>query len=172
MPIFNFSTIQKTKVKSDKREKRNVTLNRMDKSYKKVIKHDIKGIVNINIDGDYFVKDSDMNIYNINLDNFRCKGHEFVYLQDLSKFPKGLIVGRLIENRQNLCEDLYLPFAPGCVVEGNIISTNNSFDKVFDIKRIYRVFDNEQAHIARDFWVKNFDKIKENKLKKLIINNE
>lgn len=146
MPYFDFSLPKK---QTAKKRGNNTT------SYNVVVKA-VNGIVWINVEADYFV-DVEGKLYKIHKDNYSCKGKDKVYHQ--CQLNNRVCYIRTKDNLVE-CSKHWLPFAPGCIVFGNIVRIG--FTEYFDIKKIWTDPDNSAAHDAIDFYNKHLNEIKVN----------
>lgn len=125
-----------------------------------IIKKHIIGIVHINIDGCYYI-----NVNNETIPIFyKC----YTNIKQNKLYSRELLDNKrlcVIKNKKSLSTfktNKYLPFAPGCIVEGNIIKDNKTNTLFFDIKKIKTEYENKEAKEAFLFWKNNYDKIKNN----------
>lgn len=155
MPYFDFSLVKK---KSDKRKTSNNT-NRYE-----VVKKNVIGVVHIDINADYYVKINNK-LYDINSECYSCKGKNIVYVQGCDDKNRICIIrnpGEYIECNHNL----YLPFAVGSIVSGDIIINRQLITEIFNIKKIWTDFNNDDAHKALAFYREHYKEINEIILKR------
>lgn len=148
MPSFDFSVVKK---ESNKRK----TSNNIKKY--EVVEKDVVGIVWIDINANYYVKINDKH-YNIDTECYSCKGKDKVYAQGIDNKQRICII-RNIDEYVECNPNLYLPFASGCIVSGNIIINRFSNSKVFYIKKTWTNFDNDDAHEALSFYKEHYKEI-------------
>lgn len=148
MPSFDFSLVKK---ESNKRK----TSNNIKKY--EVVEKDVVGIVWIDINANYYVKINDKR-YNIDTECYSCKGKDKVYAQGIDDKRRICII-RNIDEYVECNPNLYLPFAPGCIVSGNIIINRFSNSKVFYIKKTWINLDNDDAHEALAFYKEHYKEI-------------
>lgn len=158
MPTFDFSISKRKEVKSKK------TYTTSEYS---ILESSVTGVVYITLDACYNVKVNDIN-YSIMSKNFSCKGVSKVYRQLLDNNKQRVLYVRLDDNKCELGHNLYLPFAPGCVVIGNILEHTKFKYKIFDIKKVLIDYDNVESQEAIKFYRDNYDVIQE----KLILKYE
>ena len=146
MPTFNFS-INKKKI--EKKETSN------DNVKHQIVRKDVIGVVWINEKANYFVKNNAI-LYPIHLDCYSCKNKDRIYTRKLHNYRRIYIIRNV--NEYNECNlNLFLPFAPGCIVSGDIVSNNNI--KYFYIKKCWLDYDNDESHLAIEFYRNNYDTI-------------
>lgn len=148
MPSFDFSLVKK---ESNKRK----TSNNIKKY--EVVEKDVVGIVWIDINANYYVKINDKH-HNIDTECYSCKGKDKVYAQGIDDKRRICII-RNIDEYVKCNPNLYLPFAPGCIVSGNIIINRFSNSKVFYIKKTWINLDNDDAHEALAFYKEHYKEI-------------
>lgn len=147
MPTFNFS-ISKKKTKNRKTSKNT-------KQYE-VIKKDVTGIVWIDKKSNYTIKLDNNYSYNIHPDCYSCKGKEKIYSRKLENNKRICI----IRNKHEYYDcniNHYLPFAPGCIVIGDIVTVG--FTTYFYINKCYVDFNNDDAHNALMYYRQNYNDI-------------
>lgn len=148
MPSFDFSLVKK---EVNKRKTSNNT-NKYE-----VVEKNVVGIVWIDINANYYIKIGNK-FYNINADCYSCKGRDIVYAQGFDDKRRVCIIrnpGEYIECNHNL----YLPFAPGCIVSGDIIINHPLTSKIFNIKKIWIELNNNDAHEALAFYKEHYKEI-------------
>lgn len=148
MPSFDFSLVRK---ETNKRKTSNNT-NKYE-----VIEKNILGVICIDINANYYVK-VDNKCYNINSECYSCKGKNIIYAQGVNDKRRICIIrnsGEYLECNHNL----YLPFAPGCIVSGDIIINHPLTAKIFNIKKIWIDLDNDVAHEALAFYKEHYKEI-------------
>lgn len=134
MPTFNFSLSKKV-IRERKTSKNN---NRGEV----IIKDDVKGIVFINENAEYYVKVEDIN-YLIHKDSYSCKGKAKIYRQGY--FDKGRFCSiRLVDDRKECDKNYWLPFGIGSTVIGTIINIYNI--NYFLIKDCFTEFNDESKN--------------------------
>ena len=148
MPSFNFSIV---KNESNKRKTYNNT-----KKYE-VVKKDVIGVVWIDINANYYIKVNNK-FYNINSECYSCKGKDMIYAQGYDDKNRICII-RNPEKCTECNHNLYLPFAPGCIVSGDIIINNPLTDKIFNIKKVWIDINNDDAHEALAFYKEHYKEI-------------
>lgn len=148
MPTFDFS-LPKKKIKERK------TSNSIN--VYEVLERNVEGIVNISINADYYIK-CENGDYKIMPECYSCKGKSTVYRQscyDLGRFVYIRCVDEYIE-----CNPLHwIPFAPGCVVSGNIVLNKTTKRSYFKIKKCWIDNDYDGADKALQFYINNHIKI-------------
>lgn len=147
MPIFNFSVSQK-KVKQKKETKSNNSI--------KVELKNIKGVVFINDNAEYYINADNGIDYKINDKSYSCKNKSIVYRvgeYDTKRVKRIRPLNNLLECNPNY----WLPFGIGCVVVGNII--NEGDDVTFVIHDCYTDLYNEKCKKAFNYYLDNIDKI-------------
>lgn len=148
MPSFDFSLVKK---ESNKRKTSN-NINKYD-----VVEKNVIGVVHIDINANYYVKINDR-YYNINSECYSCKGKNMIYAQGYDDKRRICIIhspGEYTECNHNL----YLPFAPGCIVSGDIIINHPLTAKIFNIKKVWIDFNNDDAHEALAFYKEHYKEI-------------
>ena len=156
MPYFDFSLPKK-------KEKRTTVKNNL--RYK-VLEKNVEGVVWIDDKGELTVRVLPDKRYSIHNDSYSCKGKKNIYALRL-------------ENRRVVCiirnageyfecnRDIFLPFAVGSIVKGNVVMIG--FDKQFVIKDCWTDLNNDDSHLAREYYRDNYDTIL-NVLKNKILN--
>lgn len=147
MPTFDFS-IPKKKTKNRKKAKG-------PKLYK-VIEQNVTGIVWINKNAEFTVKVNSANSYEIHKDCYSCKGKDKIYTRHLDNNHRVCVI-RNPDCRTECNTDCYLPFAPGCVVSGDIVI--NGFVKQFYIKKCWTELENNDAISALNYYKENYNVI-------------
>lgn len=148
MPTFNFSFIKKD---YNKRK-----ANKNNKEYE-VLRQNVIGVVNVTINAIHQVS-VDGNIYNIKHSCYSCKGKDVVYRIGHNEFRPLQYIRFKGEYKEldNLC---WLPFAVGCIVKGNIVRNTIFNIDLFDIKKVWLDYDNEEAHNALKFYREHLNEI-------------
>ena len=141
MPYFDFSVTKKQTNTNHKKAKQYT-----------IIKRDIYGVVHIAITGMLFV--------NIN----NTVGKDKIFFLKLNKDSKRLCIVRNKNERLNYTNENYLPFAPGCIVYGNLL-LNPYGTTLFNIKKVIIEYDNEESKIAFNYWKTNYEEIERNRNK-------
>ena len=150
MPNFNFNF---NSITSKTNKKEHTTIN-------SIIKENIEGVINVELNGTFYVLDSEKNKYNINIKNYSCKNKTVVYPLLIDTKNNSRIKYIRNENKQELSNKAYLPFAPGLCVKGDIILKDNK--TYFNIKNIYVDNNVEGAKEAFKFYKENFKVIIKN----------
>lgn len=150
MPTFNFSFSKKT---FNKRKE-----NKDNKKYE-VLSRNIVGVIYISINAIHQVSVNG-NFYNIKHECFSCKGKDAVYRIGFDE-NRPLQYIRIKGEYKELNKLCWLPFAVGCIVQGNIVHNKLLGIDLFDIKKVWLDYDNEDAHNALMFYRNNKDKINE-----------
>lgn len=135
MPSFDFSFINK---KTSKRKTSN----------NGVLLRNVVGVVFIDIDANYYINVDDKH-YNIDKECYSCKGKSRVYAQGINAKHRICYI-RNIDKCFECDPNFYLPFAPGIVVSGDIISNMNN--KVFYIKKFLFDITNSKSIEALSFY--------------------
>lgn len=110
-----------------------------------------KAVVDINNRLLYIACFEDGRRFLIHKDCYKCKNKQVIYSQCLvGEFKQRLIIHRIpsycIEHRP------YLPFAVGCVIEGDVIVNQDTLIRYFKIKKCYIDSNNKFADaITRSF---------------------
>ncbi len=146
MPSFDFSLVKK---ESNNRK----TSNNINKY--EVVEKNVMGVVHIDINANYYVKINNR-YYNINSECYSCKGKNMIYAQGYDDKHRVCIIrspGEYTECNHNL----YLPFAPGCIVSGDIIKQNGT--KVFLIKKVWTDLLDNDSHEALNFYREHYKEI-------------
>lgn len=149
MPFFDFTISKKSKGKNK------ITKNN---TYS-IVSKNINGVVTININGNYFVK-VDTTEYSIIPESYSCKNRILIFFKILSDINQRILWIRNIDNLQELNTDVYLPFAPGVCVKGDILKINSKL--MFRINKVYIDYNNDEANVALKFWKDNYKLINNN----------
>lgn len=149
MPNFDFS-LTKKKISKKTTVKNN--------SRSKVILKGVKGIVWCNEKAEYSVDIGDGFLYPIHNSCFSCKGHARIYRRGVA-FKDIHIYIRAVDEYNECNLNHYLPFAPGCVVLGDLVKTSLSISPLFIIKDCWIELDNEKSHEAIVFYKKHIEEI-------------
>ena len=154
MPSFDFS-LPKKKV-SQRNTSKNNNLN-------KIIKKNVTGVIWINSDAEYTVSINEGGVsfkYPIHYDCYSCKGHARIYRRGVPFKDRYVYIRSAGEyGEQNL--NSYLPFAPGCVVLGDLVKTPINVSPLFIIKDCWTELNNEESHDALMFYKEHIDEINE-----------
>jgi hypothetical protein len=151
MPSFSFSVIKKV-TKKNKSISNNKDI---------IVLSKVRGIVFINLQGDYYVELENGEIYPINKDCYSCKGHKEIYRQ--GEFDRCRFIYVRHQGEYFECNTKHwLPFGIGCIVKGNVIQHHISKQKTFVIKKCGVDFDNPRAIAAMQFYKNNIDEINTN----------
>lgn len=146
MPYFDFSLPKK-------KEKRKTAKNTLRS---KILEKNVQGVVWIDDKGELTIKVVPDKRYKIHLDSYSCKGKKNIY-------------ARRLENRRVVCiirnigeyfecnHDIFLPFAVGSIVSGNIVQIG--FNQQFVINKCWSDLNNEDAHSALEYYRDNYDTI-------------
>lgn len=149
MPTFDFS-IAKKKISKGKTTKNN--------SRSEVILKGVKGIVWCDEKAEYSVDIGDGFTYPIHRSCFSCKGHARIYRRGVPFKDRHIYIRSIGEyNECNI--NHYLPFAPGCVVLGDLVKSPLSISPLFIIKDCWIELDNEKSHEAITFYKKHIEEI-------------
>ena len=87
-----------------------------------------------------------------------------IFSLKLNKDSKRLCIVRNKNERLNYINENYLPFAPGCIVYGNLL-LNPYGTTLFNIKKVIIEYDNEESKIAFNYWKTNYEEIERNRNK-------
>lgn len=147
MPSFNFSLPKK----ENKARKTSNHTNRCE-----VVEKNIVGVVWIDEFANFTVRVCKNFIFDIHPDCYSCKGKEKIYALKLDDNRRCCII-RNIDECFECNSNLYLPFAPGCVVSGDIVI--NGFTKQFYIKKCWVELENDDAHTALVYYRNNYNTI-------------
>lgn len=145
MPTFDFSLPKK---KAKARKTSNYT-----KQFE-VIEKNIIGVVWIDKSAKFTVKVANQFNYEIHADCYSCKGKDKIYPCKLDDNRRVCII-RNVDNYSDCNQNCYLPFAPGCVVSGDIVV--KGFTKQFYIRKCWIELDNDDAHAALVYYRKNYN---------------
>lgn len=152
MPSFSFSPVKKK------------TTIKTNSSKYSILFKDIIGVVCITLEAKYYIL-VDKDSYDILPECYSCKGHKNLYLQNNNERQRILYIRRDKLNTDTITKH-WLPFAPGCMVKGNIVQNNNTKRTYFKIKKVYIDLTNNTAHEAIEFYRNNIETISK------IINNK
>lgn len=152
MPYFDFSVTKKQTNTSHKKAKQYT-----------IIKRDIYGVVHITITGMLFVNINNT-VVPILKDCYNTVGKNKIFSLKLNKDSKRLCIVRNKNERLNYTNENYLPFAPGCIVYGNLL-LNPYGTTLFNIKKVIIEYDNEESKIALNYWKTNYEEIERNRNK-------
>lgn len=158
MPTFDFTPIKK---KSGERKGSN------GNSKYEVLLKDIKGVVFIDINANYFVKVNNTS-YNIITENYNCGGVANVYLQQLDNNLQRVLYIRHEEYKPNLDTQHYLPFTAGCCVTGHIVKNKLNNVSQFNIKKVYIDYNDTEAQKAIKFYRENYIEISKIRRERLL----
>lgn len=147
MPTFDFSLPKK----KTKERKTSHNTNKYE-----VVTKNIIGVVWIDEFSNYTVKVSDAYRYEIHPDCYSCKGKDRIYLRKLDDNRRICII-RNADAYSDCNRNCYLPFAPGCIVSGDIVV--KGFTKQFYIRKCWIELDNDDAHAALVYYRKNYNTI-------------
>lgn len=159
MPYFDF-----TIVSSHNKTKRNYKI----RTKNTIIESNVIGYVTIDLDANYYVVYNDKS-YKINPINYSCKGFITIYNRFLDENNHRIRIIRV--NDSVKAHHPYLPFAPGCVVKGNITVLNDLAEIVFDIKKCYIDKEDATANYYLKHFKDNYNIIKD-KIKQKLMNND
>lgn len=149
MPTFNFSVVKK----KDKRE------HKPAKQYI-VLKKGMTGIVCIDINGKFYVNVNDVKVP-ILKECYSTKGKTCIFSRKLKTDGKKLCIVRTKNDATTVFEE-YLPFCPGCVVEGNLL-LNPYGTTLFNIKKVRLEYENVDAKVAFLYWKTHYNEIERNR---------
>lgn len=147
MPYFDFS-LPKKKTKERK------TSNHI--SRREVIEKNIIGVVWIDKNAKFTVKIDGKFVYDVHSNSYSCKGKNKIYARKLDENRRVCVI-RNVGDYSECNHNCYLPFAPGCIVSGDIVI--NGFNKQFLIKKSWIELDNDDAHAALVYYRKNYNSI-------------
>lgn len=146
MPYFDFSLPKK-------KEKRKTSKNTLRS---KILEKNVTGVVWINIKGEFNVKILPDKYYPIHTDSYSCKGKRNIYTRRLENRRVVCIIRNIGECLE--CDtDIFVPFAVGSIVSGNIVQIG--FDKQFVINKCWTDLNNDDAHFALEYYRDNYDTI-------------
>ena len=148
---FNFSQFGKPKVKKTGNSPR-----------REIVIKDIIGVINITIDGNYYVLCQDKT-YNLTLESYDLKGKNVYYAKSLIENKTLAVISLHKQDRNN---KQYLPFTVGSIVKGNVYKILNmerfNINKILDLSDIpsesYNYY-KKLVHEAKDFYRKNYEEI-------------
>lgn len=149
MPYFDFSVTKKQTNTNYKKAKQYT-----------IIKRDIYGVVHIAITGMLFVNINNT-VVPILKDCYNTTGKNKIFSLKLNKDSKRLCIVRNKNERLNYTNENYLPFAPGCIVYGNLL-LNPYGTTLFNIKKVIIEYDNKESKIAFNYWKTNYEEIERN----------
>lgn len=152
MPYFDF-TVTKKQTNTNHKKAKQYT----------IIKRDIYGVVHIAITGMLFVNINNT-VVPILKDCYNTVGKDKIFSLKLNKDSKRLCIVRNKNERLNYTNENYLPFAPGCIVYGNLL-LNPYGTTLFNIKKVIIEYDNEESKIALNYWKTNYEEIERNRNK-------
>ena len=109
MPYFDFSVTKKQTNANHKKAKQYT-----------ILKRDIYGVVHIAITGMLFVNINNT-VVPILKDCYNTAKKDKIFSLKLNKDSKRLCIVRNKNERLNYTNENYLPFAPGCIVYGNLL---------------------------------------------------
>lgn len=146
MPYFDFSLPKK-------KEKRKTAKNTLRS---KVLEKNVQGVVWIDDKGELTIKVVPDKRYSIHIDSYSCKGKKNIYARRLENRRVVCIIrniGEYFECNHNI----FLPFAVGSIVSGNIIQIG--FNQQFVINKCWTDLNNDDAHSALEYYRNNYDTI-------------
>lgn len=149
MPTFNFS-ISVSKIDNRKKSYKD--------NIKEIVFKNIKGVIQINENAEFYVSLEDGFDYPINSECYKCKGHQKVYRQ--GEYDKKRVV--LIRNQGEYGEcnsNYWLPFDTGCCVEGTLVYNKITDTKIFTIDKCYVDNTNNKAKEAYMFYKEHIKEI-------------
>ena len=146
MPYFDFSLPKK-------KEKRKTSKNTLRS---KILEKNVQGVVWIDDKGELTIKVVPDKRYKIHLDSYSCKGKRNIYARRLENRRVVCII-RNVEEYFECNHDVFLPFAVGSIVSGNIIQIG--FNQQFVINKCWSDLNNEDAHLALEYYRNNYDTI-------------
>lgn len=141
MPSFDFSISPKKESKK-KAIKNNVGF--------KVILSNATGVVWIDNKANYSVSIDNVHV-SIHKDCYSCKGQLKVYRQGTNSKGRVCYI-RCLDDCKALDTNYWLPFAPGCIVIGDLYSNEFTFKKYFIIKKCFIDLSNQEAHDAMQYY--------------------
>lgn len=154
MPSFNFVAVKKeSKTKSKL-------------SNNEIITRKVKGVIFINLNGDYYVKVGKED-YNITPESYSVKSKQIIYRRGYD-LPTNLVYVRTVDNCIEQNPLYWTPFGVGSIVKGNAIINKNDNTKTFVIDKIETDYTDEIAHEARLFYREHYKEINDNIKKKWI----
>lgn len=146
MPYFDFSLPKK-------KEKRKTSKNTLRS---KILEKNVQGVVWIDDKGELTIKVVPDKRYKIHLDSYSCKGKRNIYARRLENRRVVCII-RNVEEYFECNHDVFLPFAVGSIVSGNIVQIG--FNQQFVINKCWSDLNNEDAHSALEYYRDNYDTI-------------
>lgn len=146
MPYFDFSLPKK-------KEKRKTAKNTLRS---KILEKNVEGVVWIDDKGELTVRVIPDKRYKIHLDSYSCKGKKNIYTRKLENRRVVCII-RNIGEYLECNHDVFLPFAVGSIVKGNVVMIG--FDKQFVIKDYWTDLNNDDSHSALEYYRDNYDTI-------------
>lgn len=146
MPYFDFSLPKK-------KEKRKTSKNILRS---KILEKNVQGVVWIDDKGELTIKVVPDKRYKIHLDSYSCKGKRNIYARRLENRRVVCII-RNVEEYFECNHDVFLPFAVGSIVSGNIVQIG--FNQQFVINKCWSDLNNEDAHLALEYYRDNYDTI-------------
>ena len=146
MPYFDFSLPKK-------KEKRKTAKNTLRS---KILEKNVQGVVWIDDKGELTIKVVPNKRYKIHLDSYSCKGKRNIYARRLENRRVVCII-RNVEEYFECNHDVFLPFAVGSIVSGNIVQIG--FNQQFVINKCWSDLNNEDAHLALEYYRDNYDTI-------------
>lgn len=146
MPYFDFSLPKK-------KEKRKTAKNTLRS---KILEKNVEGVVWIDDKGELTIKVIPDKRYKIHLDSYSCKGKKNIYARRLENRRVVCII-RNIGEYLECNHDIFLPFAVGSIVSGNIVQIG--FNQQFVINKCWSDLNNEDAHLALEYYRDNYDTI-------------
>ena len=130
------------------------------KTNNKVLEHNIEGIVNVELNGTFYITTINNKRFNISKESYNCKNKTNIYPLILDKHTKSRICYIRNENKQELIHTAYFPFAPGLCVKGDIIEEYGSI--YFNINKVYLDNKVKGSIEAFNFYRDNFKEIVKN----------
>lgn len=146
MPYFDFSLPKK-------KEKRKTSKNTLRS---KILEKNVQGVVWIDDKGELTIKVVPDKRYKIHLDSYSCKGKRNIYARRLENRRVVCIIrniGEYFECNHNI----FLPFAVGSIVSGDIVQIG--FNQQFVINKCWSDLNNEDSHSALEYYRDNYDTI-------------
>lgn len=146
MPYFDFSLPKK-------KEKKKTAKNTLRSE---VLEKNVQGVVWIDNKGELTIKVIPDKRYKIHLDSYSCKGKKNIYARRLENRRVVCIIrniGEYFECNHNI----FLPFAVGSIVSGDIVQIG--FNQQFVINKCWSDLNNEDAHSALEYYRDNYDTI-------------
>lgn len=149
MPMFNFAAASKAKVAKKKSS---------DSTVYKIVEKDVIGVVHVTIDAKWHVR-TDAKDYTIAKESYNSKDKCVVFKTILVNGRRWQWI-RLRDKANKLNELLWLPFAVGCIVKGNILHSDKYGGvTVFKIKKVYIDYNDWAAIKAMRFYRDNIEVI-------------